>query len=140
MKRWHFLMLIPALVLAALVMPSSARAAETSELSFKGHIVGASFSASEGQCLVTSMDVQAAEGTFDDASGAPAPYRKVRISVFRFDMCQDAVVLNVEGIVPFDVQAFKADNESRAPISNHVANVHDADAHHRIGSFCCRLR
>ena len=123
MKRWHFLMLIPALVLAAPVMPWSARAAETSELSFKGHIVGASFSASEGQCLVTSMDVQAAEGTFDDASGAPAPYRKLRISVFQFDKCQEAVVFNVEGIVPFDDQALAADDKLHSARLNTTARI-----------------
>jgi hypothetical protein len=123
MKRWHFLMLIPALVLVALAMPSSARATETSELSFKGRIVKAGFSASEGECVVGDVDVQAAEGTFDDASGAPDIFRKVRVSVVRFDICQGAILLDAEGIVPFDSQAFEADKELHSASLNTTARI-----------------
>jgi hypothetical protein len=123
MKRWRFVVLIVTLVLATLSMPSSSMAAETHELSFKGHIVEAHFSTSEGACVITNVGVQAAEGTFDDESGRPAFFGKAAVSLFQVNVCEQAVLLGAGGIVPFDDPAFQADNQLNSARLNTTARV-----------------
>ena len=112
MKRWRFLVLIATMLLAALAMPRATRAVETRELRFKGHIVEAYFSFENG-CTVSNLNVQAAEGTFDDGAGGPATLAKAHISLFQLNICNEppTQVLSAGATVTFDDQAFEADNQ-----------------------------
>jgi hypothetical protein len=123
MNKWRFVVLVFALALAAFGLPASATLAQTEVHRFHGNLATAYFSESEGQCIATSVEVQVTEGKIAYESGPLTPVSQVYVTIFKYDLCNQTLLLYVSGVASLPDRAFEADPQLDSAKLDATVNV-----------------